>query len=286
MAAFAAGEVRLLPGDEAGAHVGTMPALTAYKPREEIEESLQRVKRLFLVRCGICAALWWEHSPEAKQRIEGYLSGRGIEVTGDAIVFCACIPYGLQARMEAFGRRIERADAIGMVACPLGVNSAYLVTRRKKRVIPFLDMSSIYCCAYYNEANNPLLSPCSGCGHCVLGLTQGICTVGNCVDHLRVPCRREEELVRECRQDPERDCPFFILKERNLLEGLIAYERTLRKRDREGEARRPLVEISRPLEDRRKRVKLSIASVFARFSKPFAVMSAVTEQPRVRKIRF
>jgi hypothetical protein len=263
-----------------------MPALTVYKPREEIEESLHGVKRLFLVRCGICAALWWEHSSEAKRRLKGYLTGRGIEVTGDAIVFCACIPYGLQARMETFGRRIEQADAIGMVACPLGVNSAYLVTRRKKRVIPFLDMSSIYCCAYYNEANNPLLSACSGCGHCVLGLTEGICTVGNCVQGLRVPCRREEEIVRQCRQDPERDCPFFILKEKRLLEGLLAYERTLRRKNKEGETRRPLVEISRPFEDRRRRAKLSIASLFARFSKSFAVLSSITEQPGVRKFRF
>jgi hypothetical protein len=263
-----------------------MPALTRYKPREEIEESLQGVERLFLLRCGICPALWWEHSAEAKRRLEGYLLDKGIEVTGNRIVFCPCVPYGMQASIEQFGKKIDQADAIGMVSCPLGVNSVHLVMKRKKRVIPFLDLSSIYCCAYYNEVDNPLLSSCSACGQCVLGFTDGICTVGNCVQGLRVPCRREEEIVKECREDPARDCPFFFVKEKKLLDRLVSYERTLRRKQQEGEPRRPLFEISRPLEGERKWSKHSIASVFARLSRPFAVMSAVTDQPPVRKIRF
>jgi hypothetical protein len=160
------------------------------------------------------------------------------------------------------------------------------VTRRKKRVIPFLDLNSIYCCAYYNEATNPLLSSCSGCGRCVLGITEGICTVGNCVQGLRLPCRREEEIVRECREDPKRECPFFFVGKRKLLGRLVDYERTLRKKREDGEDRRPLFEISRPLEGERRRTKHAIASIFARLSGPMAVMSAVTDQPPVRKIRF
>lgn len=50
-----------------------LPALTAYKPREEIEESPRGVERLFLPRVGICTALWWEHSAEAKCRIEVFV---------------------------------------------------------------------------------------------------------------------------------------------------------------------------------------------------------------------
>jgi hypothetical protein len=263
-----------------------MPALTVFKPREEIDESLGGVKRLFVLRCGICSALWWEHSAEAKRRLEGYLSDKGIEVAGNRIVFAPCAPYGLQASLEQFRKEIERADAIGMVSCPLGVTSMHVVTKRQKRVIPFLDLSSIYCCAYYNEMSNPLLSSCAGCGSCVLGITEGICTVGNCVQGLRIPCRKEEEIVRECREDPARDCPFFFLKEKGTLERLVAYERVLRKKKQEGEARTPLLEISRPLKDDRKRTKRSVASLFVRLSRPFAVMSAVTDQPPVRKIRF
>jgi hypothetical protein len=263
-----------------------MPALTRYKPREEIEESLGEVKRIFLLRCGICAALWWEHSAPAKRRLEGYLADRGIEVTGNYIIFCPCVPYGVQASIEKFAKKIDQADAIGMVSCPLGVNSVHLVTKRQKQVIPFLDLNSIYCCAYYNEVDNPLLSSCSGCGRCVLGITEGVCTVGNCVQGLRVPCRREEDVVEECREDPARDCPFFFVKEKRLLDRLVVYERTLRKKQKEGEPRRPLFEISRPLEGERRLVKRSIAAVFARLARPFAVMSAATDQPPVRKIRF
>ncbi len=210
----------------------------------------------------------------------------GIEVTGDAIVFCPCVPYGLQASIRQLGKKIDRADAIGMVSCPLGVNSVHVVTKRKKRVIPFFDMSSIYCCAYYNEPNNPLLSPCSGCGQCVLGLTEGICTVDNCVRGLRIPCRKEEDIIRECREDSTRDCPYFFVKEKGLLDGLIGYERALRRRRRAGVPRTPLLRISRPLKDRNRGTKRAIASVFACFSKPLAVMTAVTDQPPVRKIRF
>ena len=263
-----------------------MPALTRYKPREEIEESLGGVERIFLLRCGICAALWWEHSAEAKRRLEGYLADKGIEVIGNSIVFCPCVPYGVQASIEKFTKKIDQADAIGMVSCPLGVNSVHLVTKRQKQVIPFLDLNSIYCCAYYNEVANPLLSSCSGCGRCVLGITEGLCTVGNCAQGLRVPCRREENVVKECREDPARDCPFFFVKEKRLLDRLVVYERTLRRKQKEGEPRSPLFEISRPLQGERRLVKRSIAAVFARLSRPFAVMSAVTDQPPVRKIRF
>jgi|GEM_PF-2002309 len=263
-----------------------MPALTQYKPKEEIEESLGGVERIFILRCGICAALWWEHSAEAKRRLEDYLTDKGIEVTGNCIAFSPCGPYGAQATIEKFAKEIDRADAIGMVSCPLGVSSVHLVTKRKKRVIPFLDLNSIYCCAYYNEVTNPLLSPCSGCGHCILGITEGICTVGNCVQGLRVPCRREEDVVKECREDPARDCPFFFVKEKKLLDRLLVYERTLRRKQQEGEFRRPLFTISRPLQGERRLAKRSIAAVFARLARPFAVMSAATDQPPVRKIRF
>jgi hypothetical protein len=207
-------------------------------------------------------------------------------VIGNRIVFCPCVPYGLQARIRQFEKQIDHADAIGMVSCPLGVNSVHVVTKRKKRVIPFFDMSSIYCCAYYNEPDNPLLSPCSGCGQCVLGLTEGICTVDNCVRGLRLPCRKEEDIIRECREDPTRACPFFFVKEKGLLGGLIAYERVLTRRRRAGGQRTPLLEISRPLQDRKRGTKRAIASVFARLSRPLAVMTAVTDQPPVRKIRF
>ncbi len=263
-----------------------MPTLTVYKSREEIEESLRGVKRLFVLRCGVCSALWWEHSAEAKRRLEAYLSDTGIEVIGNRIVFCPCVPYGLHARFLQFEKQIERADAIGMVSCPLGVNSVHVVTKRKKPVIPFFDVKSIYCCAYYNEPANLLLSPCSGCGQCVLGLTEGICTVDNCPRRLRLPCRKAGEIVRECKEDPARDCPFFFIKEKGLLDGLVAYERAVRRKERAGESRTPLIEVSRPLKGRKLGTKRTIASVFARLSGPLASMTAVTDQPPVRKIRF
>jgi hypothetical protein len=161
--------------------------------------------------------------------LKRFLSNKGIQVTGSCAVPGACSPYILQSRLTQFKQRrnIARSDCIAMLTCSAGVKSAYLLLEGKKRIVPLLNTIGDVVLAS-DWPPSELKSPCSGCEACVLGITNGICPIGNCPLKLRIPCRREDELTKECKVDKNHECVFFKIKEQGNLGRLMAFEKMLK----------------------------------------------------------
>jgi hypothetical protein len=96
-----------------------------------------------------------------------------------------------------------------------------------------------------------------------------MCTVGNCPKRLRTPCVPEQELVRQCREDPARDCPFYRIREEGRLDALLQYEERLSGDEKRGEPLFPPLNPPAGVGRYKRRAKI-VGAVFGRISAPFS----------------
>ncbi|MBW1973039.1 MAG: hypothetical protein DRG20_00725 [Deltaproteobacteria bacterium] len=142
---------------------------------------------------------------------------------GETMVLGACaIPF-LEKKIKQKKNKIDKADAIALLSCSAGVHSAIFLSDQYlhgKRVIPFCDTVGATTLGMGPKMNekSPL---CKGCGQCVLGITGNICPPSSCPLNLKEPCVSPEKLKQQCLRDKSKDCVFYALKEKGLLDEVI-----------------------------------------------------------------
>jgi len=238
-----------------------------YKPQDELVALLDGVERIFVLRCGWCGAASGATSDPAFEKLERFLRERGIRV--DACwVAALCAHSILYQRLRQFRKKIRESDAIGVCSCSMGAKSLYWITDGTKRVVPFCDTVGAGGRDVDWEHMGGPETCVPGCV-CVMGVTDGLCTVGNCPSRMRTPCVPEGEIFKQCKEDETRDCPFYLIREEGRLDALLRFEERLSGGDNR---REPLFPPLNPPAGvgRYKRTARILGTVFGRISAPFS----------------
>lgn len=194
---------------------------TKQKPFEEILESLEGEKKIFIVGCGDCASLCHTGGEEEVWEMEEKLVAEGKEVVGTVVIDVACHTLKVRSVFNELKEQIKQADGLLILACGAGVQSAAQVI--DKTVHPGLDSLFLANIRRHGE----FMERCSMCGQCMLDLTRGICPVTRCAKGLiNGPCGGAKD--GKCEVDSQRDCCWVQiyerLKERGELDRLRCYQ--------------------------------------------------------------
>jgi ferredoxin len=148
------------------------------KPRDwaRIEDNLTELgaKKVFLMGCGECATVAHTGGEAELIKAQQTLEAAGYEVTGYVVGAVACHTGGTKLEMRKHQAQIDDADAVVVLACGAGVQTA--ADAIKKPVYPGLE--SIF---LGNVVRNGVFEErCQMCGDCVLDKTAGVCPVTTC----------------------------------------------------------------------------------------------------------
>ncbi len=197
-----------------------MNSITEQKPIEEIEQLLEGLERIYIIGCGTCATMTATGGREEVIGMKEQLQETGKLVTGWLVIPTACDEM-TEATIKESGGAIQDANCILVMSCALGVQrvSWYI----DKPVIPALDTLFIG----MEETPGIFHELCDQCGHCVLGLTAGICPITACHKHLlNGPCGGTNN--GKCEVDKEKDCAWTLiynrLKEQDRLDLMRKYQ--------------------------------------------------------------
>jgi len=113
-----------------------MITITEQKPLEEIAQSLDKAKKVYLIGCGTCATICHTGGKSEILDMKEKLEAAGKKVTGWMVVPTACDELTKYALEEQAGE-IKKADAILAMTCAFGVQTMALYT--SKPVYPALN---------------------------------------------------------------------------------------------------------------------------------------------------
>jgi ferredoxin len=181
------------------------------KPREwaRIKDNLHELgaKRVFLMGCGECATVANTGGQVELLKAKAALESDGFEVTGLVVGSVACHSGGTKLEMRKHHTEIDAADAVLVMACGAGVQTA--ADAIKKPVFPGLEsifLGNVIRHGVFEER-------CQMCGDCVLDKTAGICPVTTCPKGLlNGPCGGMWE--GKCEVLVDRECAHVKIKQR------------------------------------------------------------------------
>jgi ferredoxin len=181
------------------------------KPREwaRIKDNLHEIgaKTVFLMGCGECATVAHTGGQAELLKAKAALESAGFQVTGLVVGAVACHSGGTRLEMRKHQAQIDAADAVLVLACGAGVQTAADAIR--KPVYPGLEsafLGNVIRHGVFEER-------CQMCGDCVLDKTAGICPVTTCPKGLlNGPCGGMWE--GKCEVLRDRECAHVKIKQR------------------------------------------------------------------------
>lgn len=148
------------------------------KPREwaRIKDNLreQGATTVFVMGCGECATVAHTGGHAELMKAKAALESAGFTVTGTVVGAVACHSGGTKLEMRKHQAEIDAADAVLVLACGAGVQTA--ADAISKPVYPGLEsvfLGNVVRHGVFEER-------CQMCGDCVLDKTAGICPVTTC----------------------------------------------------------------------------------------------------------
>ena len=190
-----------------------MYTITKQKVLEEIEQSLEGKKRVYIVGCGTCATMCHTGGKAEVLEMKQKLDEMDKTVTGWMVIPTACDSLTKEALAEE-AEAISKADVLLVMTCAFGVQ---MVARYGNRVvIPALDKLFIG----MEDSPGSFSEVCTQCGDCVLAWTGGICPVTACPKGLLDgPCGGSKE--GKCEVDPSKDCAWVLIYQKLKSEGRL-----------------------------------------------------------------
>jgi ferredoxin len=190
-----------------------MYTITKQKVLEEIEQSLEGKKRVYIVGCGTCATMCHTGGKAEVLEMKQKLEEMDKIVTGWMVIPTACDSLTKEALAEE-AEAISKADALLVMTCAFGVQ---MVARHGNRVvIPALDTLFLG----MEDLPGSFSEVCTQCGDCVLAWTGGICPVTACPKGLLDgPCGGSKE--GKCEVDPSKDCAWVLIYQKLKSEGRL-----------------------------------------------------------------
>ena len=169
--------------------------ITELKSREDIEALLPG--KVFVLLCHGCKEIYFPEK-EAGELVED-LRARGL-LTGTLTTDYICEPENLQARLERRGPMIGEADAVLVLSCGVGVQTAAELLEGKR---VYAGCDTVRLPGF--QGVTPLEYDCGQCGECWLNLTGGICPITACSKSLvNGPCGGTKD--GKCEVCPDMEC--------------------------------------------------------------------------------
>jgi hypothetical protein len=190
-----------------------LKAITKQKALADIEKTLEKDLKVFLVGCGTCATMCRTGGKDEVLDMASKLADLGKTVTGSVVVPTVCDAQDKQAIAEN-SKAIEEADCILVMACAYGVQT--LALHAEKPVHPALDT------LFMGQEMSPgvFSEVCVQCGECVLAWTGGICPLTACPKGLlNGPCGGAKG--GKCEVSAAKDCAWEVIYERLRKQGKL-----------------------------------------------------------------
>jgi ferredoxin len=183
-----------------------MITITEQKPLEEIMQSLEKCKKVYIIGCGTCATICHTGGKSEVLDMKEKLEAAGKKVTGWMVVPTACDELTKYA-LEESAREIKQADAILAMPCAFGVQTIALYS--DKPVYPALNTLFVG----KEEAPGHFIEVCMQCGDCLLARTVGICPLVRCAKSLlNGPCGGSVD--GKCEVSPDIPCAWQEIYDR------------------------------------------------------------------------
>jgi hypothetical protein len=181
--------------------------LTERKPLDEILEQLRDGKKIFIVVCGGCPEGAKTGTVAEVAKLETELRNAGREIVGSVRIDFLCNKALVGTRLARRIDQLNRADALLILSCGIGVQAAAAITMRE--VHPALNTVST------GGFQGLFMSSerCMECGECVLSYTGGICPITACSKSLlNGQCGGAKN--GKCEVSAERPCGWQLIWER------------------------------------------------------------------------
>ena len=183
-----------------------MITITEQKPLEEIMQSLDQCKKVYLIGCGSCATMLHTGGKSEVLAMKDQLEASGKEVAGWMVIPTACDTLTRDALGET-AEVINEADCLLVMSCAFGVQAVSLYS--DKAVYPALNTLFVG----REESPGYFTEICTQCGNCVLAQTAGICPLVRCAKSLlNGPCGGSVE--GKCEIDPDIPCAWQLIIDR------------------------------------------------------------------------
>lgn len=180
--------------------------ITEQKPLTQILESLKGLTKIFLVGCGECATTCKTGGEPELLRMKEQLEAQGKTVLGMCIPNAPCISAQIKTEFAKNLKALREAEAILVLACGLGIQSAKDNDRLGLVVLP--GCNTVF--GAVMDAQGNFSEKCSLCGECVLDITGGICPITLCPKGLlNGPCGGMNK--GKCEVDNEKDCAWVLI---------------------------------------------------------------------------
>ena len=192
-----------------------MVVITTKKPVEEVLNTLKEnnVKKIFIVSCGVCAALCQTGGTEGLAEWKEILEKEGFNILNGIVVDDVCDNREMAKQIRKNDADIQEIDAIVTLSCGLGVHSIVQTLSKKypeKKV--FISNNTEF--MGMTERIGRFYMKCLGCGDCLLNETGGICPITTCAKALmNGPCGWMVEGKCEV-GNYERDCGWVLIYNR------------------------------------------------------------------------
>ena len=185
-----------------------MKTITEQKPSEEITQSLEKCKKVYLIGCGTCATLCHTGGKSEVLEMKANLEASGKKVTGWMVIPTACDELTRYA-LEEEAKNVAAADCILAMTCAVGVQTISLHLKEPRPVYPALNTLFLG----MEESPGHFTEVCLQCGSCVLGRTAAICPLVRCSKSLlNGPCGGSAE--GKCEVSPDIPCAWQLIYDR------------------------------------------------------------------------
>jgi ferredoxin len=193
------------------------------KPFDEIMELLKDHKKVLVVGCGTCVAVCLTGGEKevavlaAELDMGRKLANNPVEI-GSITLERQCD----REYLEKLDGMADQYDAMISMACGVGIQ--FLAERfPNKPVLPAVDT----CGLAVNQDVGFYEERCRSCGHCLLGLTGGICPVTMCAKGLyNGPCGGTNK--GSCEISMDQPCAWHMIHERLKAQGRLSAIRQIK----------------------------------------------------------
>jgi ferredoxin len=180
--------------------------ITEQKPLAEIIAALNGLTKIFLVGCGECAATCKTGGEAEVFKMKQELEKEGKTVLGFCIPSAPCVASQIKTEFAKNMPALRQAEAILVLACGLGVQSAKENDRLGLRVLPACN--TLF--GAVMDAKGDFWEKCSMCAECVLAETGGVCPITLCPKGLlNGPCGGMDK--GKCEVDKDKDCAWVLI---------------------------------------------------------------------------
>lgn len=176
------------------------------KPLAEIRASLVPYERIAIIGCGGCAAVCQTGGTKQVEEMAQALDGKQIVFTFQ--IDEPCDQRILARELRRVSGRLERAEAVLILACGIGVQSIALAV--DKPCLTGLDTAFAGMVAH----SNSYAETCLACGEeCLLNVTAGICPRTRCPKGIiNGPCSEKTDEL--CSVDSDAECVWVSIERR------------------------------------------------------------------------